>query len=144
MAERYEMWKPVHLEPYNQKYMVSSFGRVKSIDTYVNYREKVSKKLSKRLYPGRVLKGSLANSGYMFVNLKMNGNSKQIYVHRLVAFAFVCGYKDGLVVNHKDENRLNNDYLNLEWVTQKYNSNYGHHNENLSKALRRHFDAIKN
>lgn len=143
MAERYEMWKPVYLEPYNQKYMVSSFGRVKSIDTYVNYREKVSKKLSKRIYPGRMLKGAIAN-GYRFVNLKSNGGCKQIYVHRLVAFAFVDGHRPGLVVNHKDENRQNNDYLNLEWVTQKYNANYGHHNENVSKALRRHFDAIKN
>lgn len=143
MAERYEMWKPVYLEPYNQKYMVSSFGRVKSIDTYVNYREKVSKKISKRLYPGRILRGATAN-GYRFVSLKSNGNCKQIYVHRLVAFAFVGGYKPDLVVNHKDENRQNNDYLNLEWVTQKYNANYGHHNENVSKALRRHFDAIKN
>ena len=143
MAERYEMWKPVYLEPYNQKYMVSSFGRVKSIDTYVNYREVHSRKISKRIYPGSVLRGG-TSGGYRFVNLKLGGQSKQIYVHRLVAFAFVDGYKPGLVVNHKDENRQNNDYLNLEWVTQKYNSNYGHHNENVSKALRRHFDAIKN
>lgn len=136
MSERYEMWKPVYLEPYNQKYMVSSFGRVKSVDLYVNYREVHSRKISKRLYPGKILKGAVTN-GYKIVSLQMNGKTKQIYVHRLVAFAFVDGYKPGLVVNHIDENRLNNCFQNLEWVTQKYNANYGHRNENIRKNWRR-------
>lgn len=143
MSEIEEIWKPVHLYPYSEKYEVSNIGRVRSLDTLVNYREKVSRKLSKRVYPGRVLKGALAESGYRFVSLKMNGSTQQIYIHRLVAFAFVDGYKEDLVVNHKDENRLNNNYLNLEWVTQKYNANYGHRNENLRKSLRRHYDALK-
>lgn len=143
MSEIEEIWKPVHLYPYSEKYEVSNLGRVRSLDTLVNYREKISRKLSKRVYPGRVLKGALAESGYRFVSLKMNGSTQQIYIHRLVAFAFVDGYKEDLVVNHKDENRLNNNYLNLEWVTQKYNANYGHRNENLRKSLRRHYDALK-
>lgn len=143
MSEIEEIWKPVHLYPYSEKYEVSNLGRVRSLDTLVNYREKISRKLSKRVYPGRVLKGALAESGYRFVSLKMNGSTQQIYIHRLVAFAFVDGYKEDLVVNHKDENKLNNNYLNLEWVTQKYNANYGHRNENLRKSLRRHYDALK-
>lgn len=143
MSEIEEIWKPVHLYPYSKKYEVSNLGRVRSLDTLVNYREKISRKLSKRVYPGRVLKGALAESGYRFVSLKMNGSTQQIYIHRLVAFAFVDGYKEDLVVNHKDENKLNNNYLNLEWVTQKYNANYGHRNENLRKSLRRHYDALK-
>lgn len=50
-------------------------------------------------------------------------NNKKIYkmVHRLVAEHFVDGYFKGAVVNHKDGNKLNNNYRNLEWVTQKFN-----------------------
>ena len=43
----------------------------------------------------------------------------------LVAFYFCDGYKEGFVVNHKDENPANNCADNLEWCTQKYNMNYG-------------------
>lgn len=33
-------------------------------------------------------------------------------------------------VNHKDENKLNNNSNNLEWCTQTYNHNYGNAIEN--------------
>ena len=77
------------------------------------------------------LKGSLLKQfegrGYKRVAL-YNGNRKsrkQFSVHRLVANAFIpnpCGYQ---YINHKDENKLNNDVSNLEWCTAQYNSNYG-------------------
>lgn len=37
---------------------------------------------------------------------------------------FVDGYKEGLVVNHKDGNKLNNNASNLEWVTSSYNNKH--------------------
>lgn len=41
----------------------------------------------------------------------------------------------GLVnLNHKDENKRNNDVRNLEWCTKLYNCNYGKRNEKMSKA----------
>lgn len=61
---------------------------------------------------------------YYMVHLK-KPRSKYYFLHRLVAFAFVEGYKEGYVVNHKDENKLNNRADNLEWCTHKYNCNYG-------------------
>lgn len=48
-------------------------------------------------------------------------NAKRFFVHRLVAYHFVDGYQDGLVVNHKDGNKLNNEADNLEWVTRSEN-----------------------
>lgn len=51
-------------------------------------------------------------------------NGKLVRIHRLIAWAFVDGYKEELVVNHKDEDKLNNKPNNLEWVTPKENSNY--------------------
>lgn len=44
-----------------------------------------------------------------------------MYVHRLVAMVFVPGYGDDLEVNHKDLDKSNNTYTNLEWVTKSEN-----------------------
>jgi hypothetical protein len=63
--------------------------------------------------------------GYHRVNLSKNGVKKFFAVHRLVAYAFCVGYKEGLVVNHIDGNKLNNHYSNLEWVTSKENTLHG-------------------
>lgn len=49
---------------------------------------------------------------------------KTFTVHRLVAICFVDGYKEGLVVNHKNENRMDNRAENLEWCSQSYNTVY--------------------
>ena len=135
MSEMSEVWTPVPIVPYNIKYLVSNMGRVKSKDRKVNYREKVSKKIAKRIYPGKILNPVTSSEGYKFVSLKIDGRVKQIYVHRLVAMAFVDGYDDGLVVNHKNENKADNRYTNLEWCTQKYNANYGTRNERMRNSL---------
>lgn len=64
------------------------------------------------------------NHGYLTVTLRKNGKQKNYYVHRLVAEAFVENPNGYNIVNHKDENRLNNIAENLEWCTQQYNVNY--------------------
>ena len=93
-----------------ENYMVSNKGRV------------VSVKRKTLLSPASTpeIKG-----GHLYVMLRNNGRPKRMAVHRLVALNFVDGYKDGLVVNHKDENPKNNCAENLEWVTQRYNTTYG-------------------
>lgn len=64
----------------------------------------------------RVLKISL-NDGYPHVNLNNGDFWRFLPVHRLVAFAFVDGWFEGAVVNHKDGIKTNNYAENLEWVT---------------------------
>jgi hypothetical protein len=59
--------------------------------------------------------------GYLQVNALVNGKNKCFKVHRMVAELFVPGVADGLQVNHKDLNKLNNASNNLEWVTAKEN-----------------------
>lgn len=63
--------------------------------------------------------------GYYYVGLCKNGKRKSFAVHRLVAVHFIENENDFPQVNHKDENKDNNNVNNLEWCTEKYNSNYG-------------------
>jgi len=77
--------------------------------------------LSKR---GKPLKPSINHKGYQIVNLMINNKRIGIAVHTLVARAFCNGYKEGLTVNHKDGNKLNNDAGNLEWITNRDNTKH--------------------
>lgn len=69
----------------------------------------------------KVLKTDLNSSGYRRVTLSSEGKLCRIMVHRVVALTYINDNTEGLVVNHKDGNKLNNHYSNLEWVTQKEN-----------------------
>lgn len=63
--------------------------------------------------------------GYFYVGLCKDGKRKAFAVHRLVATHFIEN-TDGLPqVNHKDENKENNEVSNLEWCDERYNTNYG-------------------
>lgn len=101
-----EIWKSI--PDYEGLYEVSNYGRVRSV-----YRYK------------RILKPMISNSGYERVDLFKNKNRKQFSVHRLVALTFIDNPEGKKIVNHKDENKLNNHINNLEWVTNKENCQYG-------------------
>lgn len=76
----------------------------------------------------RFLKVFDNGKGYKYVSLKVTNNktSRKVYIHRLVAQAFVPKENsEFLQVNHKDEDKSNNNFNNLEWVTSKENNNYG-------------------
>lgn len=117
---------------FEGKYLVSNLGRVKSIVPYAGTHERI---LKQYLNP---------NTGYMFVCLAngkkiVNGTQRTAYkirdVHRLVAETFLDNPASLPCVNHKDENKQNNSVDNLEWCTAKYNSNYGHCREKMSKKV---------
>ncbi len=59
------------------------------------------------------------NKNTEYARVKIYG--KYQYVHRLVANKFIPNPYNKPQVNHKDLNKLNNDYTNLEWVTSKQN-----------------------
>ena len=116
-----EEWEKLYIvygHDFKGNYEVSDCGDVRSIDHYVNANT------GTRLVKGRILSYDIGKSGYKRVGLSDSGRvRKTVNVHTLVMLAFV-GDADGLVINHKDENKLNNKLNNLEYVTQKQNLNY--------------------
>lgn len=64
------------------------------------------------------------SNGYSRVQLCEGGASKRVFVHRLVAEAFLDKADGATVVNHLDCNSKNNSVDNLEWCTQIQNMRY--------------------
>ena len=65
------------------------------------------------------------NTGYMQVVVRnCNKKPKCLYVHRLVAEAYLPNPLNLPEVNHKDMDRSNNSVSNLEWVTTKQNKQH--------------------
>ena len=107
-------WRPI--EGYEGLYEVSNTGRVRSVDRYDN-RNCFRK--------GKVLSPAKDKNGYLKVVLNCNGKCKTINVHRLVAQEFIPNPDNLPMVNHKDEDKSNNNVINLEWCDVKYNLSYG-------------------
>lgn len=55
-------------------------------------------------------------------------------VHRIVAEVYCCGFDIRLQVNHKDGNKLNNHFTNLEWVTPSENIIHTNNNNLINHA----------
>src|SRR5687767_12936805 len=60
-------------------------------------------------------------TGYKRVALRSGGSCRYLYVHRLVAQAFLENHKELPEVNHKDGDKANNNVNNLEWCTRREN-----------------------
>ena len=75
--------------------------------------------------------------GYKRVTLWENGKKFNISVHRLVATAFIDNPNGYDEINHKDEDKTNNNVNNLEWCTRIYNLNYGTRNKRSAETRKR-------
>lgn len=69
---------------------------------------------------GRLLKLSAWNQ-YKTIRLRTESNEKTVYIHRLVAMAFIPNPENKPMINHIDGNKLNNTVSNLEWCTRQEN-----------------------
>lgn len=109
-----EIWKDI-LET-NCRYQISNTGKVRSKEMVLDCG--LGRTHSRK---GRVLVPRKNNRGYFRVSL----DGKNVFIHRLVAKYFVANPNDYPVVNHKDEDKTNNNADNLEWCTYEYNTHYG-------------------
>ena len=101
-----EIWKDI--PGHKGRYQVSDEGRVRN---------------STR----RLLKPSAHRDGYLRVKLCAAGKSQTVFVHRLVAIAFLNVALSKGEVDHLDCDKRNNTASNLEWVDRF---------ENMQRAAR--------
>lgn len=96
---------------YEGLYQVSNLGNVKSLG-------------NNRLRKEKILKPCNGGVGYYFVNLWKDGEKKNITVHQLVAIAFLNHKPDGhkIIVDHIDNNPLNNKLENLQLISVRENT----------------------
>jgi hypothetical protein len=69
----------------------------------------------------RIVTGNMHKSGYLRLHLTINGRRRVLRIHRLIAKVFLGDCPRGLVVNHVDGVKLNNQASNLEYVTHREN-----------------------
>lgn len=108
-----EEWKSLAVLGVHASYSISSTGRLRR-NSYINSRN--------RFVPEKIIECAVGNTGYRVYNFMVDGKSKQIKIHRLVAMAFLDNPNGYDVVNHIDGNKLNNNIENLEWCTQSHNN----------------------
>lgn len=124
-----EEWRDI--KGYEDSYQVSSLGRVRTKDRYLNATYG-----SKQFRKGQTIKGCIIPKGYVCVDLWKNSKPKRKYIHRLVAEAFVPQPEGLNEINHIDEDKTNNAVPNLEWCNHKYNLNYGSVKQRIGRANR--------
>ena len=113
-----EVWKDI--KNYEGCYQVSNLGKVRSVDRQVKTFN------GTRTTTGQILKPLKTNRNYFRVCLKKNQKNNYKLIHRLVAEAFIPNPNNYSIINHKDNNPLNNCVDNLEWCTQSYNVKYAY------------------
>lgn len=114
-----EIWKDI--PGYEGYYQASNMGRIRSLDRYVN-----SKNKSFKFVKGKILKYNLKNNGYYQVNLTNGKYKKYISVHRIIAELFIPNSNDLLQVNHKNGIKSDCNVKNLEWVTASENHKHAY------------------
>lgn len=104
-------------------------GRLDCLNSHEGCTEK-----SQRRYKERIIKPRYT-SRYWYVNLMHAGIKKNYRVHRLVYKTFVGEIPEGMVIDHIDGNRNNNNVRNLRCVTVSENCRNPNTKYNISKPV---------
>ena len=92
-------------------------------------------------FANKFLKGEQTWTGYLQYTLEINGKRVRIRAHQLVASLFLekPNSEETLIVNHKNGNKANNHYSNLEWTTYYGNNRHARQSglNNVSESNRK-------
>lgn len=106
-----EYWRAV--EGYGNAYEVSSLGQVRSKNRLTT---------AGSFKPGVLLVLRVKKKGYICVKLSHANKAKLVYVHRIVARAFLANDMNRPQVNHRNGVKADNRPENLEWCTNQENA----------------------
>lgn len=117
--------------------MYKGMKRIKGFDKYFVTESGQIYSIYKKGY----LKPAPSMKGYLHLTLMKNRKINKV-IHRLVAEAFIPNPENKPEVNHKDCNKLNNHFSNLEWCTRSENIIHSYKN-NLRKVPKgeKHWNA---
>jgi len=112
-----EKWKDV--KNYEDYHQISNLGRIRSKKRIIyNENGTINRKMNEKFLKTR---SDVHTKFYHTVTLNIKNKKKTFYLHRLVGEAFVDNPNNLPQINHKDGNKSNNRYDNLEWATQEDN-----------------------
>jgi len=105
------------IKGFENIYQVSNLGRVKSLKRRVKCRGEGYRTVNEN-----ILKTSITSYRYKSVHLFKNLKSYSFTIHNLVATAFLNKLpNDKLIIDHIDNNPLNNCVSNLQLTTHRVN-----------------------
>jgi hypothetical protein len=108
-----EIWKDI--KGYEGLYRVSNLGRVMSLKFRQTNRDKI-------------LTTRLSNSGYKCTGLTKEYKTRELFVHRLIAMAFIPNAENKEQVNHINGIKIDNRIENLEWLSRPDNQKHAYAN----------------
>jgi NUMOD4 motif/HNH endonuclease/NUMOD1 domain len=115
MEKQVEVWKDI--PGYEKLYQASTFSRFRSLDRIVKNNGNTF-----RTEKGKILKKQVSQDGYCMIRIRINNKEKRIRTHRLIAKTFIPNPNNLPIVEHKDDNPLNDSINNLMWSTIKANN----------------------
>lgn len=111
-------WKPIAAFP---DYLISDCGKVKRLQRTITKSNG-----TKATYKEMMLTPTKDSHGYYFIRLGSGSGKRGLWIHRLVAEAFIGFTEERKYVNHIDGDRTNNHVSNLEICTSGENQKHAY------------------
>jgi hypothetical protein len=111
-----EIWKPII--GYENLFQISNYGNVRNLP-----KQSIDKSRNRGIIEARLFSSHYDQKGYLRIRLWHGENKTFIThkIHRLVAQHFISNPDQKPMINHKDGNKANNYFENLEWSTNAEN-----------------------
>ena len=119
-----EKWKKI--KETDELYSVSNYGNIKRHGKSGDY----------------ALNGYADGNGYLTFTARVNGKSKRLMIHRLVAKYFLQKVNGKELVNHIDGDKMNAHINNLEWINHRDNLIHGIKNKRPDKLIGANYNSF--